>query len=95
MTSKKVIENEIIDCSDVIYIEDDSDGECCLNENTYCVPGEDDLFGYDSDCDNEIPLDDDDDKADYTVESNYDSDDDNNQTGYKLGLKYYKQNKIQ
>ncbi len=95
MTCVKVIENEIIDWSDVIYVDNESDDECCLNEDTYYVPGEDDLFGYDSDNAEEIPLD-----EDTSNELNitdldlvYDSDDDKDKTGYELGLQYCEQNK--
>jgi hypothetical protein len=93
MTSNKVIENEIIDYSDVIYIEDDSDVECCMNEDMYDIAGDDDLIGYDSDCDEEIPEENDENNIQDFTEPFYDSDDDKDQTGYKLGLQYCEQNK--
>ena len=95
MTSKKVIENEIIDCSDVIYIEDDSDSdvECCMNEDIYDISQDDDLIGYDSDCAEDIPEENDENDIQDFSEPFYDSDDDKNNTGYKLGLRYCEENK--
>lgn len=96
MASKKVIENvinknETINCSDVIYINDDSDDECEINENIYDVSGDEELRGYDSDCDGRIPEDEDDEQI--ISDPCYDSDDDDVKTGHHLAMRYSFQHK--